>query len=379
MMRHVTFIARKEVQYLLRMKETLLWLLVMPPVFMFFIGTVTQNFGGHGAAPEHLALTTPKNGGFLVDELARRLQENGYQVDHPATTENLARYQRQLRVPDDFTEQVLAGKPANVKFTQHADGLARELDQARVARATYTVLADLVACRLAGDTPGPESFERLRKMPRSVTVDVRPAGRRKQIPSGFEQSVPGILVMFALIVMLTSGAVALIAERDQGLLKRMASTPLSRGEVFTGKWLGRLAVGFVQIVFAMIAAKILFRMTWGPNWPMVMLVLLAWAAVCASLGMGLGTLARTDGQAIGLGVLASNVLAALGGCWWPVEITPPWMQTVAHALPTGWAMNALHQLISFQAGPTTVWPNLAALLALALVAGFLGARRFRFE
>ncbi len=379
MLRHVGFIARKEVQYLLRMRETLLWLLVMPPVFMFFIGTVTQNFGVSGPAQEHLAIVMPKNGGFLVDELARRLQENGYQVDHPATAEAFARYQRQLRVPDDFTDQVLAGKPTIVHFTQRADGLVRQLDQARVARATYTVLADLMACLHAGDTTGPEAFERLRQMPRSVTVDVRPVGRRKQIPSGFEQSVPGILVMFTLIVMLTSGAVALIAERDQGLLKRMASTPMSRGEVFAGKWLGRLTIGLVQIVFAMIAAKILFRMNWGPNWPMVLVVLLAWAAVCASIGMGLGTLARTDGQAIGLGVLASNVLAALGGCWWPVEITPPWMQTVANALPTGWAMNALHQLISFQAGPTTVWPNLAALLALALVTGFFGVRRFRFE
>jgi hypothetical protein len=25
------------------------------------------------------------------------------------------------------------------------------------------------------------------------------------------------------------------------------------------------------------------------------------------------------------------ILAALGGCWWPIEITPPWMQSLSLA------------------------------------------------
>ena len=284
-----------------------------------------------------------------------------------------------MSVPENFTQRVLAGKQTPVTFSQPPGALAGELDQLRVARATYTVLADLAACLREGQTPGAESFERFHQMPRALTLDIRPAGHRRETPSGFDQAVPGILVMFAMIVMLTSGAVSLIAEREQGIFRRLASTPLTRGEIFTGKWAGRLALGAVQIVFVVIAARVLFGMNWGPDLPMILLVLLAWAAVCSSLGLWLGTVARTDGQAIGLGVLASNLLAALGGCWWPVEITPPWMQTLASLLPTGWTMDALHQLISFRAGPSAVWPHLAALAGVALLAGWLGARRFRFD
>ena len=48
-------------------------------------------------------------------------------------------------------------------------------------------------------------------------------------PIGFSQAVPGTMVMFTMLVLLTSGAVTLVVERDQGLLRRLASAPISRG------------------------------------------------------------------------------------------------------------------------------------------------------
>ena len=212
-----------------------------------------------------------------------------------------------------------------------------------------------------------------------LTLEVAPAGERLEIPSGFEQAIPGIMVMFTMIILLTSGAVTLVIERKQGLLRRLASTPIDRGEIVLGKWGGRMALGLVQIAFAMLAGTVLFGMDWGPDLPMIVVVLTGWAAVSASLGLLLGNLASSEGQAIGIGVLTANVLAALGGCWWPIEITPEWMQTFQKFLPTGWAMDALHRLISFQAGPASVLPHLAAMLTLAVIAGWVGARRFRFQ
>ena len=50
------------------------------------------------------------------------------------------------------------------------------------------------------------------------------------------------------------------------------------------------------------------------------------------------------------------LLAPLGGCWWPIEVTPPWMQHAALLLPTGWAMDGLHKLISYGAAPASVAP-----------------------
>ena len=107
----------------------------------------------------------------------------------------------------------------------------------------------------------------------------------------------------------------LVVERQQGLLRRLAYAPMSRSEVVAGKWGGRMVLAVLQIGSAVLVGTLLFDMQWGPDVPMIIVVLASWAAFCASAGLMLGSLAKTDGQASGLGVLTANVLAALGGCW----------------------------------------------------------------
>jgi ABC-type multidrug transport system permease subunit len=248
-----------------------------------------------------------------------------------------------------------------------------------VLRAAYTALADVVAAEASGGVAGPEAFQRLDAMPRRVELDVQPAGNRRRIPTGFEQAIPGIMVMFTLVVMLTTGAVLLVIERRGGLLRRLASTPIAARRIVLGKWQARLALGMIQIAFAMLAGTVLFRMNWGPYPAVVVLALLSWGSLCASLGLMLGNLVRTEGQAIGIGVLSANLLSALGGCWWPIEITPSWMQTIAAMLPTGWAMDAMHRLISYQTGPGSVIRHITLMFLASLLFGWLSARRFRFQ
>ena len=379
MLRDAWFIARKDVQYMLRNRETILWTFFMPIVFFFFIGTATGGFGGRGTSRDRIAVRAPDDAGFLVEETVRRLEELEYQVARPGTDEEFATYRRRLEFPAAFTDSVLAGRQATVHLRRRGTGTDADYDQVRVGRAVYTVLADLIATRETGAGPSPESFATLDAMPRSLRLEVVPAGERHDPPRGFAQAVPGTMVMFTLLVLLTSGAVLLVVERREGLLRRLAVTPISRGAVVLGKWSGRMALGLVQIAFAMLTGVFLFKMDWGPDLPMVLLLLLVYAGLNASIAILLGTLARSEGQAVGIGVLSTNVLAALGGCWWPIEITPRWMQTLALFLPPGLAMDALHKLVHFGAGAAAAIPHAIVLASAALVAGWLATRAFRYE
>jgi ABC-2 type transport system permease protein len=140
-----------------------------------------------------------------------------------------------------------------------------------------------------------------------------------------------------------------------------------------------MCVGLIQLAFAMLTGRILFHVHWGPHLPAVIVVLSAYGALAAILGMLLGNFGRTEGQVIGIGVIASNLLAGLGGCWWPIEIVPLWAQKMSLLLPTGLAMDALHKLVNFGSSPTAIIPHLVALLALALCGGYILARSFRFQ
>jgi ABC-2 type transport system permease protein len=382
MLRAAAFIARKDLAFMLRQRETLLWVFVMPLLFFYFIGTVTGGFGGSSSGPDPLALRAPPNS-LVVDELVRRLEGQGYRVSRPATPEQFEGFARRLTVSASTaqggpTDAALNGEQVTVTFERRGDPLAANFDRVRINRAVYGVVADVAVLKSRGDAPSAEAFRRIAEAPRQLTLEVRSAGRARGAPSGFAQAVPGTMVMFTMLVLLTSGAITLIVEREHGLLRRLASTPISRGSIVIGKWAARMALGLVQIGFAMIAARTLFGIDWGGNLSTVALVLIMWAAFNASLALLLGNVARTQAQMSGAGVLATMVLAALGGCWWPIEITPPWMQSLALALPTGWTMDAMHRLVNFGDAPSAVVPHLAALAAGALAAGWGSARIFRY-
>ena len=386
MLRQAWFIARKDVAHMLRSRETLLWLFVMPILFFYFIGTVTGGFDGPaGDRKDPLAVRGADAAGFLADELIGRLEAQNFEIRRPASDEAFRAEGRRLIIPapregfGSFTDAVLAGRPQVLTFERRDDSPTGNLDQIRIARAAYEVLGDLAAVKVAGHDPTPQVFADLRAMPRALTLTVKPAGRRLDPPSGFSQAIPGTMVMFTMLVLLTSGAITLVIEREQGLLRRLASAPISAGSLVAGKWMGRMALGLVQLAFAMIAGRVLFGMDWGRSLPMVVLVLVGWAAFAASSAVLLSSLTRTAAQTSGVGVLVTMVLAALGGCWWPIEITPGWMQTLARLLPTGWAMDAMHKLINFGDPASAAVPHLAAMAIGSVVVAWIGTRLFRYQ
>jgi ABC-type Na+ efflux pump permease subunit len=363
--------------HLLRRRETLLWTFVMPIIFFYFFGTIIGN--SSGPTKDNVAVSVPPDAGFLADQLLTRLDQRGYHVIRAQDPKEFLRFRRRLSIPAGFTDSVLAGKPMEISFDRTGEDMNADYDRVRLYRVIYTTLADLIVVSRENTKVSKDAFDKLAAEPRMLTLDVHPAGKRVNPPSGFEQSVPGTMVMFTLLVLFTTGGVSLTIERNQGILRRLASSPMSRGAVVLGKWGARMSLGVVQIAFAMIAGTVLFHVRWGPNLPMVVLVLLVYGSLAAALGMLLGNFGRTEGQVIGLGVIASNIFAGLGGCWWPIEITPLWTQKLALAFPTGWTMNALHKLMNFGAPPASVLPHLCVTAVAALGAGYILSRSFRYQ
>jgi ABC-type Na+ efflux pump permease subunit len=382
-MNNALFIAWHDLRHQLRQGSTILWVFVMPPVFFYFIGTVTGGFSGAmsgGTTPIVVAAQAP---GFLQEQIDLRLRDNDFEPEWreevvPDAEGNLPG--RVLAIGANLSDEVVAGNAVTASFDTDASALTRDFEVIRIQRSLYTALADIVTAdaRDAGELSAAALIE-LNNETRVWQLDVSAAGERLNIPNGFEQAIPGILVMFTLLVMLTSGASMLVVERQQGLLRRLAYAPMSRAEVVAGKWGGRMVLAILQIGSAVLIGTLLFDMQWGPDVPMIIVVLMSWAAFCASAGLMLGSLAKTDGQASGLGVLTANVLAALGGCWWPIEVTPAWMQNLQNFMPTGWTMDALHKLISFEAGAASAIPYVITLLLGALVVMFVAVNRFRYE
>lgn len=375
-MRDARFVAGKDLRYALRLPQVWVWMFVMPLALSYIVGSLMQSMAGR---IDRIAVYAPADGGFLADDLVRRVHASGYQVLRVGDRAQLKEHSLWLALPDGFTHAVLAGPPAQVELAYPAGYRFAPYDIYRVGRAADEMLADLVVLSKQGRAADPVQLAALAAQPRKLELRVQSAGQARKLILGFQQSVPGFIVMFTLQVSLTAGSVLLIAERRKGLLRRLASSPVSRASIVSGKLGARLALGLIQVAVAMLVGKFWFGVDWGgSNLWAVLVLLIAYTTLCAALAVAFASMARSESQALAAGVIASSVLAAIGGCWWPVEITPAWMQKAALLLPTGWAMDGLHKLISYGDSPARVVPHVAALAGAALVVGWVAVRRFRF-
>jgi len=358
-----------ELRLAMRDPGSIFWILVAPFLWVFFFGFInrpddpTQVRIGLGVVNE--------DGSAVAARLVSHLRWEKFELVVAESAGDLPAGERApsrtLTIPKGFHEALERHEKIDVILHEgeNANPDATFAVQLALHRAIVRLLAD-------------ESFGPSRPEDDLVRVTSSYAGRRA-IPSGNAQTVPGNLVMFVLLVALSSGSAHIAHERKSRILSRLAASPLSRTELILGKLAGRVVTSVVQVTLFVLLGLTLFHMDWGSSPLGLALVLTSLVACAAALSLLGGALFASPDAAAGVGVTLSLVMSALGGCWWPAEVMPPWIRTAGHVFPTAWAMDGLHQIVSWGGGLRDVLIPSAALLAMALAAGAVAVRRLRFD
>jgi ABC-2 type transport system permease protein len=111
----------------------------------------------------------------------------------------------------------------------------------------------------------------------------------------------------------------------------------------------------------------------------VFIISLLMILMASAFGVMLSTFVKTERSASSIGVLASLIMAPLGGCWWPLFITPRWMQNIAKITPHAWATTGFNKLLIFGADFDAVIPEMLMLIAFAVVFGAIAILKFRAD
>ena len=369
-------IAKNDLLINFRDKMFFFWLLVFPLFFAFIFGMAFQDNSG-GVDRVSLDIIN-KDSGLLSESLKEELQHQKYDLsDKDQINEETI---RALIIPQNFTADILAGKQVELKLQQR-EGRSLEAGQsayshvlkgiikvlARVIKTAPLDMADLQA--RFGET----ELERL------ITLKIQLGGQAKIFPSGFTHSLPGSTVMFLLFTVLMYGGIGILQERRQGILSRLNASPATFVDIIAGKWLSRVILGVIQISALLIAGRLLFKVNLGTSFLGLFIIALAFSASIAGLSIFMGSLFRKEEAIIIVNILVANLMAALGGCWWPLEIVPKSVRTIGFLLPTGWIMDAFSKLIFFGRGFSSILIHIAALGGFTLVFLILAVRLFKTQ
>lgn len=298
-----------------------------------------------------------------------------------------------LAFPADFTQKVESGQKTNLKIMVQAEatdtrmalnGLAQSIvsqigSQTEEIGSVIHLLTHSAGTNPAdmqeimaqimqnqGSVPGVQSL---------ITTQVENIGEVKPVnASSFV--VPGYLVMFVFFAA-AIGSISIIRERQNHTLERLMASSVRKESILGGYYLGGIFRGLIQIAIFWTVGILALDVDIGASpWAVIVLSLLV-VLMSASFSLMLSTLVQTDRGASALGVLCSLFLAALGGCWWPLFITPPWMQFIAKITPHGWANEGFNKLMLFGAsGGDALWQMLA-LVGFAIAFVIVAIIKFR--
>ena len=152
-----------------------------------------------------------------------------------------------------------------------------------------------------------------------------------------------------------------------------------RESIIFGKFLTGTYRGVKQVAVLWGVGIVAFGIDLGASPLAVILISLAIVFTSSSFGVMLAALVRTAEGASSAGVLVSLVLAPLGGSWWPLFITPDWMQALGKLTPHGWANTAFNNLMLFHADFGDVVINIVAVAAFGVVFLIVAFTRFRLS
>jgi ABC-2 type transport system permease protein len=194
--------------------------------------------------------------------------------------------------------------------------------------------------------------------------------------NAFDQYVPGFGITFLLIGMMLGIALTLFDERDWGTLKRLQVSGAPLTGLLLGKLFARFIVGIAQMVLLFAVGWALFGITLGRNPLALMIPTVGISFAAAALGLVVASIATAHDSVMSLGVTVSMAMAAIGGCWWPLDFEPVWMRELARWLPTTWTMQAFNDLMIRNQPPSAALLPLAATISIGVIFIVAGLLRF---
>ena len=202
--------------------------------------------------------------------------------------------------------------------------------------------------------------------------------RTRAIPTGslgyLNFMAPGILAQSVLFIAIFFG-IAIIWERDLGVVHKLLATPTPRTALVLGKALSAGVRALSQVVVVYLLALLLgVKINWDPVALVGVLgVVILGAAFFSSLSLIIACVVKTRERFMGIGQVMTMPLFFASNAIYPISIMPGWLQVMAHINPLTYEVDALRAWMVI--GGTSVFgvgADVGILLAATMVLVILG-------
>jgi ABC-2 type transport system permease protein len=286
------------------------------------------------------------------------------------------------RVVDDLLERgkvqfavsIPAGFGRDVVRGVHP-ALLVEADATDPAATSNAMAALITLARTAFDPELTGPLAALRASADPVELRVH----RRYNPEGITQYnvVPGLVGVVLTMTMVIMTALAVTRERERGTMENLLAMPITPLEVMLGKLLPFIAVGAIQVLVIVAAARLLFGVPMMGSAGVLAVGLLTFIAANLAMGFLFSTVARNQLQAMQMSFFFFLPSILMSGFMFPFAGMPAWARVLGELLPLTHFLRVVRGVMLKGNGLAESWPHLWPLVLILLAVATLAVTRYQ--
>ena len=379
---HVTLL---EIRLFLKDKAGLAFGLLLP------IAIFALNYGAFGGQSQFYGTAYIVN----LDEggtYSERLLDDLGQVDNLDISElTTADAERKLDrsdilvaffIPEGFSANIESGEPTQIEIRQRGNGGQEGQIVASIVRSVANginqELITINQVQSAVASSGITLTEQDKQTIRNALDDPKVTAGETVVgssPDPVNQFLPGIVTMFILFA-ISMNSRALLEERKRGTLERLLTTRLSVGQMFSGKFMANVTRGFIQALILFSLAYAVFQLFTPASFFLALFATLIFTGAASAIGIIIGSVSRSEGQAVWMSVFITMAIVMLGGTFFPIPEGTV-LHTISKLSINTYINDALKTIIIDNGSLADVWPEMIIIAGVAVVGLVLSRYLFK--
>ncbi len=385
-----------------RSKQTIFWMIAFPLLFMLLFGYL---YSGAFAEEYRMDLAVlnldhptgdPSQTGETATSLITGLKESGlftistYNYTSEPSADlppffNMSKGEIDgiMRIPDSFSQNITLGYQTQLRIIINEEdpntmqinrgivqgflkGFVKQIQEVRIQFALQFMSEYIPAENIS------TAEEYMKALGEPIVLDLSGATPTDEVTQ-LKFFVPGIIGFIVLFTGINFSAIPIAYERDKGTLQRILSTPTSAWTVLVGKALAAMAQIFLGIVVVLAVGVTLFGVT-DLYWRLELMVPAIVLASLNSIGIGLifSSIAKDAEAANGIALAFAMPMQFFIGLYFPLEVLPGFIQAIAKVFPLTHGVEAIRQVMLYDAGFGEVAATFIILAVGALIVFTVG-------
>ncbi|HEX2251501.1 MAG TPA: ABC transporter permease [Gemmatimonadales bacterium] len=209
-------------------------------------------------------------------------------------------------------------------------------------------------------------------------LQIEPTSRMRYNPTleSAHLFVPGLVAFVLTIMSAMMTAISITREKETGTMEMLLVSPIRPAAIVAGKVMPYIVLGFLSVVLVLVAARTVFGVPLRGSLALLLLECGLYIITALALGIVISTRAPTQRTAM-IFALAGLMMPTmlLSGFIFPLESLPGWLQVISHAVPARWFLQVVRGIMIKGASLATLWEETLVLVGMTVLFLAVGSRK----